>query len=205
MSEFDASPLRALSEMAETLRQLGIDFSVVGGLAVSVRGEVRTTRDVDIAITIDQRGLEDLIVELRQRGYDIYKLVEHETAGRTATVRLFAPSGVLVDIIAASSGIEADIVAAATSITMESLGPVKVACAEDLLAMKVLSLSPRRPQDAVDAQVLLRANPDLDLSRVRMLLERIRERGYSRGQDLFGKLEQVMAAAGYDGESPRGA
>lgn len=136
MSDHGASPLRALSEMVETLRQLGIDFSVVGGLAVSVRGEVRTTRDVDIAIAIDQRGLEALVVELRQRGYDVYKIVEHETAGRTATVRLFAPSGVLVDIMAASSGIEADIVAAATYITMESLGPVKVACAEDLLAMK---------------------------------------------------------------------
>ncbi len=199
MSDHGASPLRALSEMVETLRQLGIDFSVVGGLAVSVRGEVRTTRDVDIAIAIDQRGLEALVVELRQRGYDVYKIVEHETAGRTATVRLFAPAGVLVDIMAASSGIEADIVAAATYITMESLGPVKVACAEDLLARRVLSLSPRRPQDAVDAQVLLRANPDLDLARVRMLLEQIRERGYSRGQDLIGKLDQVMRAAGESG------
>lgn len=196
MSERDQSPLRALSGIVETLRELLIDYSVVGGLAVSVRGEVRTTRDVDIAIAIDQRGLETLVVDLRSRGYDIYRLVEHETAGRTATVRLFAPSGVLVDVIAASSGVEAEVVAAATELSLDVLGPVKVALAEDLLALKVLSASALRPQDALDAKVLLRTNPQLDLQRVRMMLAWITERGYARGQDLFGKLDDVLSGAG---------
>lgn len=196
MSDAEPNPLLALADIVRDLRDMGVRFGIVGGLAVSVRGEVRTTRDVDIAIAIEQEGLERLVVELRDRGYEIYKLVEHETADRTATVRLFQRHGVLVDLIAASSGIEAEVVDASTELTLDAVGPVPVARAEELLALKVLSLSVRRPQDAVDAQGLLRTNPDLDLDRVRMLLDRIGERGFARGQDLVGKLVAVLRDAG---------
>lgn len=57
MTETD--PLRTLGRICEDLRELKVPFCLVGGLAVSARAEVRTTRDVDLAITVDQA-----------RGYD---------------------------------------------------------------------------------------------------------------------------------------
>lgn len=56
MTETD--PLRTLGRICEDLRELKVPFCLVGGLAVSARAEVRTTRDVDLAITVDQARLE---------------------------------------------------------------------------------------------------------------------------------------------------
>jgi hypothetical protein len=35
-------------------------------------------------------------------------------------------------------------------------------------------------------------NPELDLERVRALLQLVDERGFSRGEDLFEKLREVL-------------
>ncbi len=44
----------ALKRAADDLTAEGVGFAVVGGLAVSVRGEPRFTRDVDFAVRSSQ-------------------------------------------------------------------------------------------------------------------------------------------------------
>ena len=57
----------ALRSACETLDELGVDFALVGGLAVSARAEPRLTRDVDLAIaTDDDDGAESLTCERRR-------------------------------------------------------------------------------------------------------------------------------------------
>ncbi len=70
----------------------------------------------------------------------------------------------------------------------------RVAQAEELLAMKVLSMDSRRLQDRIDAVRLLEVNRDLDLRRVRDNLRLIDARGFGRRQDLTAKLEDVLAS-----------
>jgi hypothetical protein len=41
---------RALAHVAEELRRRGHAFALIDGLGVSIRGEVRFTRDVDLAV-----------------------------------------------------------------------------------------------------------------------------------------------------------
>jgi hypothetical protein len=108
-----------------------------------------------------------------------------------------SPSGVKVDLLFASSGIEAEIVDRATPIDFEGAGSVPVANAEELLAMKVLSMTDTRLQDRIDAQHLLQFTPSLDISRVREHLTRITDRGYAREQDLEAKLAVVLHDVGY--------
>ena len=67
---------------------------------------------------------------------------------------------------------------------------------EELLAMKVLSMTDLRLQDRIDAQRLLQLTPELDLSLVREHLARIRARGYAREQDLEAKLTLVLRDVG---------
>ncbi|MEP7050832.1 MAG: nucleotidyl transferase AbiEii/AbiGii toxin family protein, partial [Pseudomonadota bacterium] len=116
---------------------------------------------------------------------------------RLSTVRLMSPSGVKVDLLFASSGIESEIVDAATPVYFEGAGSVPVANAEELLAMKVLSMTDTRLQDRIDAQHLLQFTPNLDLSRVRQHLARITDRGYAREQDLEAKLKVVLRDVRY--------
>ncbi len=47
------APETTLSDIAALLRRQRVPFALVGGLAVSIRGEVRFTRDVDIAVSVD--------------------------------------------------------------------------------------------------------------------------------------------------------
>jgi predicted nucleotidyltransferase len=190
------TPEDALADVGRRLRERGIGFALVGGLGVSVRAEVRFTRDVDLAISVpDDSTLEALVRDLQGYGYTPVALVEHETRGRLATVRLQSAGGVAIDLVAASCGIEADVVARATPVEFPGAGAVPVATPEDLLAMKTLAVTDRRLQDRLDAVSLVLTNPGLDVAAVRERLRRITERGYHREQDLLAKLDTILAEA----------
>lgn len=195
MSEL--TPLeREIGAIADELRGRRRPFALVGGLAVSVRAEVRFTRDVDIAVVVeDDADAESLVLDLRASGYRPIGSVEHETLRRLATVRLVSPNGIKVDLLTASSGIEPEIVARATAVQVEGIAPLPVATAEDLLSLKVLAMTERRLQDRIDAQKLVAVNPTLDMDRVRANLQLITARGFHRDQDLLAKLERFLESA----------
>jgi hypothetical protein len=188
------SPERALGRIAGALTKRHRSFALVGGLAVSMRSEVRFTRDVDVAVRVDgDADAESLVLDLASDGFRPVASVEHETVKRLSTVRLKSPEGVVVDLLFASSGIEAEIVDRATVVAVPDLGTLPVARAEELLAMKILSMRDDRLQDRIDAQRLVQiARVDLDV--VRDNLRRIAERGFDRGQDLLGKLAGLVVS-----------
>lgn len=85
MSEV-AAVERALTGAAADLAAAGQRFALVGGLAVSVRAEVRFTRDVDFAVAVnDDAEAESLVYRLRGCGYRALASVEHETRKRFST------------------------------------------------------------------------------------------------------------------------
>jgi len=181
---------RVLADLAGRKRQ----FALVGGLAVSVRAEVRFTRDVDLAVVVvNDADAEGLIAVLSRFGYTAVATVVQDAVGRLSTVRLLSPDGVKVDLLFASSGIESEIVARSSAVDVPDVGPVPVAQAEELLAMKTLSMTPRRLQDRIDAQRLISRNPELDIARVRANLDLIIERGFAREENLHEKLDDVVA------------
>lgn len=190
----EPAPQHALAAICAELERAGRRFALVEGLAVSVRAEVRFTRDVDLVVCVnDDADAEALIYQLRAGGYSPLASVEHETRQRLATVRLLSPQGVKVDLLFASSGIEDEVVMRSTLVDMGSSGRLPVASAEELLALKVLSMTEARLQDRLDAQRLLEFVPDMDLARVRSHLSRITERGFDRGQALQAKLDTLLA------------
>ena len=190
----DPRPEDALAHAAAELRRRAKPFALVGGLAISVRGEVRATRDVDLAVAIpNDSELETLVADLTQAGYRPVATVEQEVRGRLAVVRLESPLGFRVDLLAASCGIESEIVAAATPVQFEGAGAVPVAIAEDLLAMKLLAAREGRARDWDDALGLLQVNPRLDLALVRQRLGLIAARGFARNEDLPAKLDELLA------------
>lgn len=191
------TPERALADIVRRLRDLRVPFALVGGLAASIRGEVRFTRDVDLAVAVpSDAAMEALVRELATASYRPVALVEHESRRRLATVRLEAPGGVVIDLLAASCGVEAEVVARATPVRVEGADEVPVARAEELLAMKVRSMTGQRLQDRLDAANLLLTNPSLDIEAVREILRLIVERGYDRDQDLLGKLDALLQEIG---------
>jgi hypothetical protein len=184
---------RALLSATVDLSEAGRRFALVGGLAVSVRAEVRFTRDVDLAVVVSNDSeAKALVFELKNKGYRPVALVEHDTQRRLATARVLSKRGVKVDLLFASSGIEQEIVERSGLVHLSAVGDLPVARAEELLAMKVLSMTDQRLQDRLDARHLLEYNPDLDLAVARSNLDLIAARGFARGQDLQQKLEALV-------------
>lgn len=71
---------QTLAAAAAELVEVGRRFALVGGLAVSVRAEVRFTRDVDLAVAVeDDADAEQLVYHLRAVGHRALASVEHET------------------------------------------------------------------------------------------------------------------------------
>lgn len=183
------------------LRAIGVEWALVGGLAVSARAEPRTTWDIDIAIAvIDDSEAEQVVQLLRNRGYFEQEVMDHLHIDRLSTVRFRRrgdESGVLIDLLFATAGIEPEVVASAEMLEVLRGLYVPVACTGHLLALKVLALRPdrpqERPQDFADIRELLRVADDLELRRAREALELISRRGFDRGKDLDALFEDQMA------------
>lgn len=187
---------RALIAVKNDLSAAGKRFAVIGGIAVSVRSEVRFTRDIDLAVSVTDDGeAEALVYTLQNRGYRTVASVEQEANKRLATIRLISPEGVKVDLMFANTGIEAEIIERAEEVTLEGVGGFPIAETEELLAMKILSMVDIRPQDQLDVRLLILYNPGLDLNRVRDNLRMITERGFHRRQDLERKLRAALKSA----------
>lgn len=195
------APLNRIgSALAAALSALSLQrVALVGGLAVSARSEPRFTRDIDLAVAVENdRQAEDLVRELTERGYVVLAVLEQERAGRLATVRLRTPGecepGVVLDLLFASCGVEPELVAAADPLEIFPGIVVPVARVGHLLAMKVLSVDDRRPQDAADLCALRAEATAGDVALARAAVRLIAQRGFDRGRDVVSLLEQALQA-----------
>jgi len=189
-----STPLTALVEITTELVARNREFALVGGLAVSVRSEIRFTRDVDLAVIVESDAdAEELIFDLKRSSYVPIVTVEHDIRARLSTVRLQTPASIIVDLLFASSGIESEVVRGATSMTVTKNVKMPVASTEELIAMKILSMSARRLQDRIDVQRLIQYSTRLDVERIRRNLRLIVERGYHRDEDLLAQFEQLLS------------
>jgi predicted nucleotidyltransferase len=191
-----AAVAKALIHIRQTLEKLGVDYALVGGLAVSARAEPRTTRDVDLAVAVaDDATAERLLFGLQGSGYLVGTLVEQTKTHRLATARLQREGGaVIVDLLFASSGIEAEITSRATKLELIPGVELPVASVGDLLAVKILARDDRtRPQDWDDIRALLAVATWGDRAQAEASLRLIRERGFGRGRPLLVLWKKALA------------
>ncbi len=185
----------ALAEINLDLRQLRVRWALLGGLAVSIRSEPRTTKDIDLAIAVaDDREAERIIGDFMARGYRmLHEPLERTDMDRMSTVRLVASarSGrVIVDLLFASSGIEPEIVAAAELREAVPGVELPVITTAHLLAVKILA---GRDKDRADIQSLLRYASQEDLLEAREALDLISRRGFDQGRNLQVELAEHVA------------
>ncbi|MGH8932783.1 MAG: nucleotidyl transferase AbiEii/AbiGii toxin family protein [Egibacteraceae bacterium] len=185
-----------LGRILTELRALEAAYALVGGLAVSVRTEPRFTRDIDLAVAVqDDSEAEGLVRSLVGAGFEVQAAIEQTGAGRLATVRLRPPGGGanVVDLLFASSGIEADVVAAAEPLEVLPGVIVPVARTGHLIALKLLARDDdRRPQDSVDLWVLVMVADDDQRALAEEACTAIMARGFARGRVLVADLNALL-------------
>jgi predicted nucleotidyltransferase len=183
--------LRQLAALLDDRRQ---PWALVGGLAVSVRTEPRFTRDLDLAVAVDDdRAAQALVYGLQAAGFRALATVEQEETHRLATARMALSGdrsrGLMLDLLFASSGIEAEICAEAERLQVFPECAVPVAQLHHLMALKVLARDDRtRPQDAADLCQLVAAARASDLARACDAARLIQARGFNRSRNLVDAL-----------------
>jgi len=208
---------QALIRLRTDLLASGAEWAVIGGLAVSARAEPRTTRDLDVAVSVSgDVEAEGIVRFFLNRGYQVETQLEQEATGRLATMRFRVPGeeggGVVADLLFASSGIEPEVVAAAEMLEVMPDLFLPVARTGHLLALKVLALDlehpERRPQDLGDIRELLRVATVEEIHRARRALDLIARRGFARKRDdwprdLRAELEDLLRSSGRTGDGSR--
>ena len=204
----------ALIRLRSDLLASRAEWALIGRLAVSARAEPRTTRDLDVAVSVSGDAAAEAIVRFfLNHGYQVEDQLEHEDTGRLATMRFRVPGeeagGVVADLLFASSGIEPELVAAAETLEVMPGLFMPVARTGHLLALKVLALDLEhpewRPQDLADIRELLRVADKEEVQRARHGLDLVTRRGFDRSRDdqpqeLRAEFEALLRSSGTRGE-----
>lgn len=173
---------------------------MIGGLAVSLRGEPRTTKDLDVAIAVTgNRQAESVVWDFTSRGYRLNAVREHLELKRLVSVGLVAAvpetRGIVVDLMFASSGIEEEVVAASDLLEVFPGVALPIATTAHLLALKTLA---GRSKDVTDFATLLEYASERDRLEAREALELIARRGYDRGKDLQAEFTRLLDQAPHE-------
>lgn len=185
----------ALCEFVLTARQLGIHWTLIGGLAVSLRTEPRTTTSVDALVAVKNPDEFDRLADrLHTAGSVGVCHWESLDTGRVSLIRshfLGSARGVRLNLLAVWSGIGQRIVAASTLLDAGIVVPV--ARLGHLLALKTLA---GRDQDLRDFPPLLAHATACDVNDAREVLADMR----IPGRDLLAELAERFERCKGDGD-----
>ncbi len=188
-----------LRMVAADTQLIGARICLIGGLAVSLRAEPRLTRDVDLAVAVENdREAEETTRAMLACNYEVISSLEQKAASRFATVRLGCKSqaAFILDLLFASSGIKKEAVDRAESLEVVPGLFMPVARIPHLIAMKVLSVDEAtRPRDAEDLLSLIRVAKTEEMEEARSLLKLIESRGFSRRRDLDAVFADFISRA----------
>lgn len=176
-----------LAALARAFDAIGAGWYLFGAQAALLYGVARFTADVDVTVHLRGKDPKALVEALSTAGFQM-RVVGEDFIERTRVLpALHTATGIPVDIVLAGPGIEELFLERAEAHDLEGVR-VPVACAEDILVMKVLA---DRPKDIEDVVAILAAHPnDLDLTLVRSTLGLLEE---ALGQsDLLPVLERAI-------------
>lgn len=161
----DLTPLLAvLRDLVAWFKAGEVPGAVIGGMAASLLGRPRLTRDVDALVLVDEGHWADFLTAGAGYGFIPRR---NDTLAFARETRVFLlrhqETGIDVDIVFGSLPFEKEAVAQATRV---DLGGVRVPLPlpEDLIIMKAVA---HRPQDLADIEAILAAHPKVNLRRVR--------------------------------------
>lgn len=140
-------------EVLRALAHEGVDYVLVGGVALGVHGIARATEDIDLFIRADEQNVERLKRALRSvwDDPDIGGITAGDLAGEYPTIRYGPPGeGFVIDLLARLDSAFTFEDLESQTVTIEGV-PVRVATPTTLYRMKRGTL---RPIDRADAAAL---------------------------------------------------
>lgn len=149
-----SSILEALRRAVAGLEARGAKYALVGGLAGTLRGRVRTTRDCDLLVLADEDAVASLREEFRERGFAHLDRADRHRLEDVTLLRFWFPveeSGfsLSVDVQLGSTAFHREVVEGAEALEFAGV-QVRVARREDLVLLKLASWRPIDRADAIE-------------------------------------------------------
>jgi Nucleotidyltransferase of unknown function (DUF6036) len=182
--------LRAFRDLVGWLREAQVPGVVIGGIAASLLGRPRVTKDIDLLISADPDRWPALVdrgarFRLEPR---ISDAVEFARRSRMLLLR-HQPSKLDVDVTVAGLPFEEEALRRPVMVEVGGL-QLPVASPEDLIVMKSVA---HRPQDVTDVEGLLDRYTDLDLDRVK---DQLREFSAVLGPEILDDFLKLLRRRG---------
>jgi predicted nucleotidyltransferase len=182
--------VKTLADAADFLRARNIPFAVIGGFATLVRGEPRTTQDVDFVLEIDVPRCLQLLDELGGTAFQPLFPEVAEVVEKAFLLPLrHTQTQTKVDLAVGMTGFEQAAIRRATS---ESIGghQVPVVTAEDLILMKTLASRPRDVEDV--SKIVTRQQGKLDWDYLLSTAAQLQE---TLDQDILTPVQQLRGSS----------
>jgi predicted nucleotidyltransferase len=151
--------LQAIGAATAWLRDAGVPAAVIGGVAVSLLGRPRVTKDVDLVVALGSDAELPRLLALGKQHGITPRTADAVDFAKVSRVLLLThePSGIQIDLSLASLPFELEVIERAVERTIRGVA-FHIATAEDLIVMKAIAL---RPRDIADIEALLDTHPDL--------------------------------------------
>lgn len=176
-----------LASFGRAAAEHDLGWYLFGAQAALLYGANRLTADVDVTVHLGSHPTNTLADALERHGFRLR--VEDDTFVQQTRVLpvLHEPTGITADVVLAGPGLEELFLRRARDRDLDGV-EVPVACAEDVVAMKILAGRPRDLDDAVS--ILAAQGTDIDLDGIRETLRTLEE---GLGQsDLLPALERAL-------------
>ena len=190
--------LRSLAPLLAALRDLAAWFAdgavpgvVIGGVAASILGRPRATRDVDALVLLEEERWPAFLAQGGQFGF-VPRREDCLAFASEARVLLVhhAPSGIDTDVALGILPFEEHAVEHATWVDVGGVH-IPLPRPEDLIIMKAVA---HRPRDLADIEAIVDASPGLDRERVLLWGRAFAEA--AEMPEILRSLEAVLAGHG---------
>ena len=133
-------PLKDVARfVSDLMREIGADYVVIGGVAVSAVGEPRSTKDVDLVVLLPTSKAGELVALIEEKGRPVSRrpsVLSKLRAGKPA--KILWDKKYSFDIRFASFTIDGNALLRARTVNLPAYGTtLKVATPEDLIVYKL--------------------------------------------------------------------
>lgn len=162
--EDDLDRLRVpLAAMMRWFHAAGIRAAVIGGVAASLLGKPRLTKDID-AVVLDTDA-ESLLESGAAFGFVARTTDAREFARNTRMLLLrYAKGNIDIDLSLGALPFETEVIERSSMIDVGAGVSIRIASPEDIIIMKAIA---GRARDVMDIENIIQATPALDVDRIR--------------------------------------
>lgn len=179
MNKGGSAETRALAlaeEIAEILACSGVESALIGAVALAAHRYPRSTEDIDLAIGVEPRRLEDIALELRRAGFLAEVSLPDAVDPLGGVLRVNAEDTDRIEIVnfcnPPGGGFPALIEAALRDARPYRAGvKLRVVTLQHLILFKLYAGGVKSKNDVLE---LLSRNPDLDVNELRAVCRRFR-------------------------------